>query len=238
MSISQMDLSLFPPPSSFPLLPSPLSLSLVSCLFLLFFSCPRRGGSGSPPMSLLLLSLSSFFFSILSSAFLSLLFPFVRLSSSLAFLYLYSAVSYLFANLLVDPSVIVCFPRIRVEATRSSFQLEGESPRGCPSRSPRRFKLLMSIFRLVTLSELVHRRRCVLPIKVFNESERKMGPGTTAIALLLRAPCRYPLSAYTRYILIDIHGRFDNLFIMQRFNKQFYGFLHALSSFVSRFNTH
>lgn len=53
---------------------------------------------------------------------------------------------------------------------------EGQSPRGCPSRSPRRFKLLMSIFRLVTLSELVHRRRCVLPIKVFNESERKMAP--------------------------------------------------------------
>lgn len=43
----------------------------------------------------------------------------------------------------------------------------------CPSRSPRRFKLLMSIFRLVTLSELVHRRSCVLPIKVFNESGRK-----------------------------------------------------------------
>lgn len=218
MSISQMDLSLFPPPSSFPLLPSPLSLSLVSCLFSSFFPV-RVAVEAVHHRCLSFYSRSLPFFSILSSAFLSLLFPFVRLFSSLAFLYLYSAVSYLFANLLVDPSVIVCFPRIRVEATRSSFQLEGESPRGCPSRSPRRFKLLMSIFRLVTLSELVHRRRCVLPIKVFNESERKMGPGTTAIALLLRASCRYPLSAYTRYILIDIHGRFDNLFIMQRFNK-------------------
>ena len=58
-----MDLSLFPPPLSFPFLPSPLSLFLSSrAFFLFFFSCPRRGGSGSPPMSLLLLSLSSFFF--------------------------------------------------------------------------------------------------------------------------------------------------------------------------------
>ena len=43
-----------------------------------------------------------------------------------------------------------------------------------PFRRPsscRRFKLLMSIFRLVTLSELVHRRSCVLQIKVL------MNPG-------------------------------------------------------------
>jgi len=35
----------------------------------------------------------------------------------------------------------------------------------------------MSIFRLVTLSELVHRRSCVLPIKVFNESADHGGWG-------------------------------------------------------------
>lgn len=168
-------------------------------------------------MSLLLLSLSSFFFytllciliaslSICTSFFLfGVPVPLLRRVVSFC-----QPLSRSFCHCLF-PS----YPR----GSHSSFQLEGESPRGCPSRSPRRFKLLMSIFRLVTLSELVHRRRCVLPIKVFNESERKMGPGTTAIALLLRASCRYPLSAYTRYILIDIHGRFDNLFIMQRFNK-------------------
>lgn len=83
---------------------------------------------------------------------------------------------------LVYPSFIVRFPRATSHLRGRRGKREGggggrgQSPRGCPSRSPRRFKLLMSIFRLVTLSELVHRRRCVLPIKVFNESERKMAP--------------------------------------------------------------
>lgn len=78
----------------------------------------------------------------------------------------------------VEPSVTVRFPPCWKKPLSSSFQLEGEraAPSTYPSRSPRRFKLLMSIFRLVRLSELVHRRRCVLPIKVFNESGRKMAP--------------------------------------------------------------
>lgn len=64
----------------------------------------------------------------------------------------------------------------------------------CPFRSPRRFKLLMSIFRLVTLSELVHRRSCVLPIKVFNESRRKMASTTIVLS---RSCCHHVQYVYS-----------------------------------------
>ena len=190
-----MDLSLFSP--SFELSTSffanvslslPLSLSILSRAFFLCssFFRPRRDGSGSPPMSLPLLSFSSFSplysllciliasLSIRTSCFLLGVPSSLALCATLCRIFLPTSQS-------VDSFCHCLFPSMLEEAARSSFQLEGERApppltRGRPSRSPRRFKLLMSIFRLVRLSELVHRRRCVLPIKVFNESGRKMAP--------------------------------------------------------------
>lgn len=194
MSISQMDLSLFSP--SFELstsffanvslsLPLPLSLSCLALFFFAPLSSVRVAMEAVHHRCLFLYSRSlPFLLYTLSSAFLSLLFPFVRLASSSAFLPLLPSaprcvVSFCQPLSQSILSVIVCFPpRWKKPHVRRFNSREREPPltRGRPSRNPRRFKLLMSIFRLVRLSELVHRRRCVLPIKVFNESGRKMAP--------------------------------------------------------------